>query len=334
MDDKIYIDSIEKKLITLFLIIFYFVAVNNLFAQKIGDISSIIGVRDNQLMGYGLVVGLKGTGDSSAAFTNQTLSNLLKNVNVKLNPKDIKSKNVAAVVVTATLPPFARQGDKLDITVSSIGDAKSLEGGTLLLTPLKAVNGKIYALAQGHITIGGFNVGQNRGVQAHFTTTAKLYNGAIVEREVVYDIYHKKRAILSLKRSDFDEAVNIQNLINKTFNKKVAIALDPRSIELTKPKNMSMPEFLAKVQNIDYYTKQQNIVVIDERTGTIVAGSNIAIDPIVITQGDMVIRIKKRSTMSDLANIFQKYHAKPKDIIAILETLKSSGALKANLKIN
>jgi flagellar P-ring protein precursor FlgI len=334
MDEKIKLDKFERGLVFVFLIVFYFIATVNLFAQKISDISSIIGVRDNQLMGYGLVVGLKGTGDSSAAFTNQTLSNLLKNVNVKLNPKDIKSKNVAAVVVTATLPPFARQGDKLDITVSSIGDAKSLEGGTLLLTPLKAVNGQIYALAQGHLTIGGFNTGQNRGVQAHFTTTGKLYAGAIVEREVIYDIYNSKKAILSLKRSDFNEAVNIQNLINKTFKTKLATALDPRSIQLNKPKNMSMPEFLAKVQNIDYYTKQRNIVVVDERTGTIVAGSDIKIDPIVITQGDMIIKITNRSNMNDLAEIFQKYHAKPKDVIAILETLKSSGALKADLKIN
>jgi len=334
MGETIHLDGFEKRMAITFLILFYFIATVNLFAQKIGDISSIIGVRENQLIGYGLVVGLKGTGDSSSAFTNQTLSNLLKNVNVKLNPKDIKSKNVAAVVITAKLPPFARQGDKLDITISSIGDAKSLEGGTLLLTPLKGVNGKIYALAQGHLTIGGFNVGQNRGTQAHFTTVAKLYGGATVEREIVYDLYHQQRATLSLNKSNFNTAINIQDIINKTFKQKVAVALDPRSIQLNKPKNMSMPEFLAKVQNINFTTPQQNIVVVDERTGTIVAGSDIAIDPIVITQGDMIIKITKRSTMTDLADIFQKYHAKPKDIIAILETLKSSGALKATLKIN
>ena len=334
MQDTIHLDWFERRLSILFLVLFYFVATINLFAQKIGDVSSVIGVRDNQLIGYGLVVGLKGTGDSSSAFTNQTLSNLLKNVNVKLNPKDIKSKNVAAVVITATLPAFARQGDKLDITISSIGDAKSIEGGTLLLTPLKAVNGKIYALAQGHLTIGGFNVGQNRGVQAHFTTVGKLYNGATVEREINYDIFHQKTATLSLKKSDFNNAVEIQNIINKTFKKKVAVAIDPRSIKLQKPKNISMPEFLAMVQNIPYYVRQENIVVVDERTGTIVAGSNIKIDPIIITQGDMIIKITKRSSMSELADIFQKYHAKPKDIIAILETLKSSGALKADLKLN
>jgi len=304
-------------------------------AEKIKNIANVVGVRNNQVIGYGLVVGLNGTGDgTTSAFTVRSLSNLLQTVNVKIDPKDIKSKNIAAVIVTAKLPPFARQGDKIDITVSSIGDAKSLEGGTLLLTPLKAVNGQIYALAQGHLTIGGFNVGQNRGVQTHFTTAGKLYGGAIVEKEVIYDIYNKQKAILSLNHSDFNEVVNIQDLINKTFKNKIATALDPRSVQLTKPKNMSMPEFLAKVQNINYYTKQRNIVVVDERTGTIVAGSDIAIDPIVITQGDMIIKIIKRSTMNDLAGIFQKYHAKPKDIIAILETLKSSGALKADLKIN
>jgi len=332
--ETIRLDWVEKRMMLVFLALFYFVATINLFAQKISDISSIIGVRDNQLIGYGLVVGLKSTGDSSSAFTNQTLSNLLKNVNVKLDPKDIKSKNVAAVVITATLPPFARQGDKIDITISSIGDAKSLEGGTLLLTPLKAVNGKIYALAQGHLSIGGFNVGQNRGVQAHFTTVAKLYGGATVEREIIYDLYHKTTATLSLKKSDFNNAIAIQKLINNTFHKKVAVALDPRNIKLYKPKNMSMPEFLAQIQEIEYFTPTQNVVVIDERTGTIVANGSVMIDPIVITQGDMIIKITKRSSINDLADIFQKYHAKPKDIIAILETLKSSGALKAKIKIN
>ena len=203
-----------------------------------------------------------------------------------------------------------------------------------MLTPLKAVNGKIYALAQGHLSIGGFNVGQNRNTQSHFTTVAKIPSGAIVEREIIYDLYHRKTAILSLNQSNFNTAIGVQNTLNKTFKQKVAIALDPRSVELTKPKNMSMPEFLAKVQNIPYNTRPKDIVVVDERTGTIVANSNITIDPIVITQGDMIINITKKSTMSELSDIFQKYHAKPKDIIAILETLKSSGALKAQLKIN
>ena len=332
--DFVEVDKVEKLSIFVILILFYIIASVNLFAQKIGDISSIIGVRDNQLIGYGLVVGLKGTGDSSSKFTNQTLSNLLKNVNVKLNAQDIKSKNVAAVIVTAVLPPFARQGDKLDITVSSIGDAKSLEGGTLLLTPLKSVNGKIYALAQGPLTIGGFNTGQNRGVQRNDTTVAKVLNGANVEREIVYDLYHMQRATLSLKKSDFETAVKTQNIINKYFKEKVASAIDPRNINLVKPKNLSMVEFLAKVQNLNVTTKKAHNIVINERTGTIVAGSDIIVNPTVITHADMVIRIKKNTKIIDLTGIFMKFHAKPKDIIAILEALKSSGALKANIVLN
>jgi flagellar P-ring protein precursor FlgI len=317
----------------MFLVVFYMFVTTNLFATKIKDISNIIGVRDNQLIGYGLVVGLNGSGDSSSKFTNQTLSNLLKNVNVKLDPKDIKSKNVAAVMVTATLPPFAREGDKIDITVSSIGDAKSLQGGVLLITPLKGVNGKIYALAQGPISMGGFNIKGGKN-QKHFTTTVKVVKGATVERAVSWDLYHQQYATLSLKRSDFDLAINIQNKINEYFKTKAAIAIDPRTIKLKKPNNLSMPEFLAKVQNLDIATKMPNVIVIDERTGTIVAGSNIKVQPTVITYGDFIIKIKKETSILDLTQMFQKFKATPQDMIAILENLKASNAIDAKLIIN
>jgi flagellar P-ring protein precursor FlgI len=326
-------DRFEKLLGFMFLIIFYMFISTNLFAAKIKDISNIIGVRDNQLIGYGLVVGLDGSGDSSSTFTNQTLSNLLKNVNVTLNPKDIKSKNVAAVMVTATLPPFAREGDKIDVTVSSIGDAKSLQGGVLLITPLKGVNGKIYALAQGPISIGGFNLkgGQN---QKHFTTTVKVIKGATVERAVAWDLYNQKYATLSLKRSDFNLAVEIQNRINQYFKTKAAVAIDPRTVKLKKPAGMSMPEFLAKVQNINIPTKMPNIIVIDERTGTIVAGSGIMVQPTVITYGGFVIKIKKQTSILDLTQMFQKFKATPQDMISILENLKASDAIDAKLVVN
>jgi flagellar P-ring protein precursor FlgI len=327
------VDSFERVLIIAFFAIFYIFISTNLFADKIKNISSIIGVRDNQLIGYGLVVGLNGSGDSSSKFTNQTLSNLLKNVNVKLDPKDIKSKNVAAVMVTATLPPFAREGDKIDVTISSIGDAKSLEGGMLLITPLKGVNGKIYALAQGPVSIGGFNLkGGNK--QKHFTTTVKIPNGATVERAVVWDIYHQNYATLSLKRSDFDLAVKIQNTLNKKFKQQIAVALDPRTIRLKKPKNLSMPEFLAQVQDTEIENKMPNVIVIDERTGTIVAGSDVKVKPTVITYAGFVIKIKKELSILDLTEMFQKFKATPQDIIAILENLKASSALNAQLIIN
>ena len=327
------LDRFERILAIIFFSLVYILISTNLFAEKIKDVANIIGVRSNQLIGYGLVVGLNGTGDSSSKFTNQTLSNLLKNVNVKLNPRDIKSKNVAAVMVTATLPPFVREGDKIDVTISSIGDAKSLQGGVLLLTPLKGVDGKIYALAQGPITMGGFNLkGGNK--QKHFTTTVKVLNGATVERAVVWDIYHQNFATLSLKKSDFNLAVKIQNIINNYFHKKVAIAIDPRTIKLKKAPNLSMPEFLAKVENLDISLPQENIIVIDERTGTIIAGGDIEVRPTVIIYGNFTIKVKNPTSIMELTDDLKKSNATPQDIIAILENLKAANSLNAKVIIN
>ncbi len=344
-------------------ILFLFLNISFLQAQKIKDIANIIGVRDNQLMGYGLVVGLNGTGDgSSSKFTLQSLSNLLQTVNVKIAPADIKSKNIAAVIVTTKLPPFARQGDKLDVVISSIGDAKSLQGGTLLMTALKGVDGKIYALSQGSVTIGGMN-GKGGG-QANHATNGGIFSGAIVERDVAYDIYDKKFANLSLKKSNFDTAVNIQKAINSFYDEKIATALDPRTIRLEKPQDMSMVEFLAKVQNIDVKYQKEEKIVIDERTGTIVSGINIHVSPVIITHGDITIKIEPRKNISSskngvnmedgvsiavnqnqlnmetdeitVANITRALHklgAKPKDIISILENIKRAGAIDAKLEV-
>ena len=343
--------------------IFIFLNFSILQAEKIKDISNIIGVRDNKLIGYGLVVGLNGTGDgSSSKFTLQSLSNLLQTVNVKIKPADIKSKNIAAVIVTTTLPPFARQGDKLDVVISSIGDAKSLQGGTLLMTALKGVDGKIYALSQGSITIGGMN-GKGGGGLNHSTNGA-IFNGALVERDVVYDIYNKKFANLSLKRSDFNTAVNIQKALNALFDAKIATAIDPRTIKLEKPQDMSMVEFLAKVQNANVDYKQEEKIVIDERTGTVVSGINIHVEPVVITHGDITIKIEPRKklpknksdvnmkdgvniavnenqlnmesneiTIANITRALHKLGAKPKDIISIVENIKRAGAINAKLEI-
>ena len=326
-------DRFEKFLTIAFFCILYLFISTNLFASTVKDVSNIVGVRSNQLIGYGLVVGLNGSGDSSSKFTSQTLSNLLKNVNVKVNPKDIKSKNVAAVMVTATLPPFAREGDKLTVTVSSIGDAKSLQGGVLLITPLKGVNGKIYALAQGPITMGGFNLKGGKN-QKHFTTTVKVINGATVERSVVWDLYHQKFATLSLKESNFNLAINVQNSINSFFKQKLAVATDPRTVQLKKPKNLSMPEFLAKVEQLNINLPKQNIIAINENTGTITAGGDITINPSVIIYGDFTIKIDKPTSITELAQDLKKSNASPQDIIAILENLKQSQNLNAKLIIN
>ena len=337
-------------------------AISSLYGQRLGDIANVIGVRENQLIGYGLVVGLNGTGDgSSSEFTLRSLSNLLQTVNVKIDPNDIKSKNIAAVVVTAKLPPFARQGDKLDVSVSSIGDAKSLQGGNLLLTPLKGVDGKIYSLAQGSLTIGGMN-GKEKG-QLNHPASANIFAGALVEREVEYDLHEQEYVTLSLKEANFNTAVSVQNELNKEFKKKVAVATDSRTIRMMRPQNLTTVEFLAQTLDIDVKYEKEEKIVIDERTGTIVSGINIKVDPVVVTHGDITIKIEANDnsandnsvdiggdvkiagaenrikmkeesmTVANIARALTKLGAKPKDIISILENIKRSGAITAKLEI-
>lgn len=334
-------------------IIIFLVFASLMWGQKIGDIANIVGVRDNQLIGYGLVVGLNGSGDKSASkFTMQSIANMLESVNVKVSPNDIKSKNIAAVMVTATLPAFAKQGDKLDIVVSSIGDAKSISGGTLLMTPLTAVDGNIYALAQGAISLG----------ESGNLLSGNILSGATVEREVTYDLYNKENAILSLKTSDFQNAIRVQKVLNNVFGENIAKAVDSRTIKMSKPKNLSMIEFLALVQevNVDYSMREK--IIVDERSGTIIAGVGITIEPIVVTHGELTIKITqealtdpkatdigdgttlspsqniistngKKPTISSVVRALQKMGATPKNIISILSVMKQSGAISADLEI-
>ena len=335
----------------------------SIYATKINDVANIVGVRDNQIIGYSLVVGLKKTGDGTTSkFTLQSIANMLKSMNIDMNTIDIKSKNVAAVVVTARLKPFSRHGDKFDITVSSIGDAKSLEGGTLLMTPLKGVDGKIYALAQGPVSIGGKNE-RGAGSESH-PTVGLVYGGGLVEREVLIDLYHQKHATLSLKESNFQNSVAVQKAINAVYNTQVAVAMDPRTIKLKKPDNKSMIEFLAEIQDIDMDYKPKNKIIINERTGTIIAGIDIEVKPIMLTHGDITIKISESATpkkpegsivvddslviglnenelytkegtttVANLVRSLQKMGATPKDIISILETIKSAGSISAELKV-
>jgi len=343
--------------------ILFLLLLSSLNATKIADVSNILGVRENQIIGYSLVVGLKKTGDGTTSkFTLQSISNMLKAMNIDMNPIDIKSKNVAAVVVTATMKPFTRQGDQFDVVVSSIGDAKSLEGGTLLMTPLKGVDGKIYALAQGSISIGGRNE-RGAGSESH-PTSGMVFNGGIIEREINIDLFHQEYATLSLKESGFQNAVAVQKAINKYYSTQVAVAMDSRSIKLKRPENRSMIEFLAEVQEIDMNYEPKNKIIINERTGTIVAGIDIKLKPIVLTQGDITIKIVEdknvaspagamkvddnlvigmneneiytkegTTTVANLVRSLQKLGATPKDIISILEAMKSAGSISAELKV-
>jgi flagellar P-ring protein precursor FlgI len=347
----------------IFKVILFFFLLTTIHAEKISELANIIGVRDNPLIGYGLVVGLDGTGDgSSSEFTLRSLSNLLQTVNVKIDPDDIKSKNVAAVMVTTQLPPFSRQGDKLDVVISSIGDADSLEGGTLLMTALKGVDGNIYALSQGSITIGGKN-GKNG---ANHPTAGSVLGGATIEKEVSYDLYNQDFAHLSLKESNFKTAISIQDGLNAYFSEQVAIATDSRTIKLAKPATFSMIEFLAKTLDVEVKFEKEEKIVINERTGTVVSGINIIVDPIIITHGDITIKVNPTNaqnnpadkdsvdmkdgmsiginesllnmhegkiTVANLTRALHKLGAKPKDIISILENIKKAGAIRAKLEI-
>ncbi|GAA6806815.1 flagellar basal body P-ring protein FlgI [Helicobacter pylori] len=337
-----------------FLWLIFVLAFHKLLAEKIGDIASVVGVRDNQLIGYGLVIGLNGTGDKSGSkFTMQSISNMLESVNVKISADDIKSKNVAAVMITASLPPFARQGDKIDIHISSIGDAKSIQGGTLVMTPLNAVDGNIYALAQGAIVSGN----SSNLLSAH------IINGATIEREVSYDLFHKNAMTLSLKNPNFKNAIQVQNTLNKVFGNKVAIALDPKTIQITRPERLSMVEFLALVQEIPINYSAKNKIIVDEKSGTIVSGVDIIVHPIVVTSQDITLKITKEPlndskntqdldnnmsldtahntlssngksiTIAGVVKALQKIGVSAKGMVSILQALKKSGAISAEMEI-
>ncbi len=338
----------------MFLWLIFVLAFHKLLAEKIGDIASVVGVRDNQLIGYGLVIGLNGTGDKSGSkFTMQSISNMLESVNVKISADDIKSKNVAAVMITASLPPFARQGDKIDIHISSIGDAKSIQGGTLVMTPLNAVDGNIYALAQGAIVSGNSNN----------LLSANIINGATIEREVSYDLFHKNAMTLSLKSPNFKNAIQVQNTLNKVFGNKVAIALDPKTIQITRPERFSMVEFLALVQEIPINYSAKNKIIVDEKSGTIVSGVDIIVHPIVVTSQDITLKITKEPlndskntqdldnnmsldtahntlssngksiTIAGVVKALQKIGVSAKGMVSILQALKKSGAISAEMEI-
>ncbi len=337
-----------------FLWLIFVLAFHKLLAEKIGDIASVVGVRDNQLIGYGLVIGLNGTGDKSGSkFTMQSISNMLESVNVKISADDIKSKNVAAVMITASLPPFARQGDKIDIHISSIGDAKSIQGGTLVMTPLNAVDGNIYALAQGAIVSGS----------SSNLLSANIINGATIEREVSYDLFHKNAMTLSLKNPNFKNAIQVQNTLNKVFGNKVAIALDPKTIQITRPERLSMVEFLALVQEIPINYSAKNKIIVDEKSGTIVSGVDIIVHPIVVTSQDITLKITKEPlndskntqdldnnmsldtahntlssngksiTIAGVVKALQKIGVSAKGMVSILQALKKSGAISAEMEI-
>ncbi|NKE73090.1 flagellar basal body P-ring protein FlgI [Candidatus Manganitrophus noduliformans] len=277
--------------------IFFFVLPIDAEAVRIKDIAAVEGVRENSLIGYGLVIGLNGTGDKTGTtFTVQTLSSMLKKMGIAVEPSAVKVKNVAAVMVTAKLPPFVKTGSRIDVVVSSLGDATSLQGGTLLLTPLKGADQQVYAVAQGPISIGGF-IGGKEGdsVQKNHPTAGRVAEGAQVEKEVGFAFLNKERFNLLLRQQDFTTALRISQAINAQLGgEAVATAVDSGTITLQVPDFYKgrLVELLAAIESLEVAVDLPARVVVNERTGTIVMGDQVRISEVAVSHGNLTIRVK------------------------------------------
>jgi len=271
-------------------------------ATRIKDIAAFEGVRDNQLIGYGLVVGLNGTGDSDQTkFPVQSLVNVLERMGVTINRSDITVKNVAAVMVTATLPPFVRQGTKIDVLVSSMGDAKSLAGGTLLMTPLKGADSQVYSVAQGPVLTNSFSFGgQAATAQKNHPTAGRIPEGALVERELPNVLAGRNTFRLNLNQPDFTTASRIASAINGKFKNGIARCSDAGSVEIAIPQDYRdrTVDFLASLESLDVRTDTMAKVVMNERTGTIVMGENVRIATVAVSHGNLTLYIKETPKVS------------------------------------
>jgi flagellar P-ring protein precursor FlgI len=274
-------------------------------AARIKDISSIGGIRDNQLVGYGLVVGLMSTGDSiKNGYTRETLSNMLSRQGLAMRDKDLKSNNIAAVMITAVLPPFAKTGAKLDVMVSSVGDAKSLLGGTLLMTPLRGADNEIYAVAQGALTIGGFVAGANSASGSvsgkNHTTVGYITNGALIEKELQYDFEKTRQLTVNLYQPDFTTLTRLASTVNSRIG-DVDVKLVDSSSALITVKNSykgSIVSLLSAIENLDVSIDTAAVVVLNEKTGTVVMGENVRISTIAVAHGNLSFQIREDYNVS------------------------------------
>lgn len=277
--------------------------VSEIHAARIKDIASFMGDRPNQLIGYGLIVGLNGTGDNNKTqFTVNTLANLLDNMGIHVNPEQVKVKNVAAVMTTAKLPSFVRKGSRVDVQVSSIGDAKSLEGGTLLLTPLAGPDGRTYAVAQGPISVGGFSVsgGSGSSVQKNHPTVGLVSGGALVEQEVSVAYEHLEQLDLVLSNPDFSTAQKMAHRVNESLGGTVAQAVDAGTVRIQIPDayQQNMVGLMSKVESLEVQPDTAAKIVVNERTGTIVMGENVRISPVAVAHGNLTVQITETPTVS------------------------------------
>lgn len=341
---------------------------------RLGDICTVEGVRDNQLIGYGMVVGLHGTGDSQqTVFSVQTLANLLQKMGVQFAPSAVVVKNIAGVFVTATLPPFARPGTAIDVTVSSVGDAKSLDGGMLLFTTLHGPDGQMWATAQGALANGGYSVGgRGNSVQVNHPTTSRIPAGGIVERDASVDLSHLTQLSLLLRDPDFQTSTEAAAAIDRALGKGSALAIDSRRIEIRVPApgRDAVSGLLAMVENLRVEIHPLAKVVVNERTGTIVMGQAVSLGACSILHGNLSvvittsfqvsqplpnsqgqtqvvpqvtvkaaesparrIELREGASVDDLINGLQAIGATPRDIVGILEAVRAVGALQAELEI-
>jgi flagellar P-ring protein precursor FlgI len=275
---------------------------SNVFAERIKDLASIAGVRSNHLIGYGLVVGLNGTGDKTR-FTGQSLRSMLRELGVTLPPgTDPKSKNVAAVSVHADLPPFGKPGQTIDVTVSSLGDAKSLRGGSLLMTPLKGADGQIYAMAQGNLVVGGFgaDAGDGSRVTVNIPSAGRVPNGATIERTVRNAFNVGDHLILNLHRPDFTTASRLTDAINHTLGQGTARSLDASSVKVNAPRDPSQRvPFLSLVENLELNPGDAAAkIIVNSRTGTVVIGQHVRVTPAAVTHGNLSVTISANAEVS------------------------------------
>lgn len=346
-------------------------------AERIKDLANLAGVRSNALIGYGLVVGLDGSGDQTTQtpFTAQSFANMLKQFGIVIPAgSNFQLKNVAAVSIHATLPPFVKAGQTIDVTVSSLGNAKSLRGGSLLLTQLKGVDGQVYALAQGELVVGGFGAQGADGskVTVNIPSAGRIPNGATVEREVATAFNEGGNLVFNLKRADFTTAQRLAAQVNQTMGSNVAQALDATSISVSAPQDSNQRvAYVATLENLELTPGDAPArVVINSRTGTIVVGNHVTVNPVAVTHGSLVVTIaenvqvsqpnafaggqtvvtpqsnvsaqqeknrmfamKKATTLDEIVRAVNKVGAAPGDLMAIIEALKEAGALNAELVV-
>ena len=305
MNKHLQISGLFTKIAALFLIVAAGIfLIPDADAVRIKDIVDIRGVRQNQLVGYGLVVGLEGTGDSDdSLFTIQSLASLLEKMGVTVQTDDIDDvENVAAVMVTADLPPFAGLGSRIDVLVSSIGDAENLQGGTLLFTPLKGADGKVYAIAQGPVSTGGFAVSGNSGdqVRKNFPTVGRVVGGALVEKEIHSNFNQKDSLTLSLHDPDFTTASRVAQAINRAFFSQLAQTENATSIRVRVPENYlgNTVQFVTLIESLGVTPDMVSKVVVNERTGTVIMGENVRISTIAIAHGNLSIQIDESQNVS------------------------------------